>query len=214
MPKKKLYEALEADESDDKATLTAKYRKRAKDCHPDKRPGDAAAADEFKLITLAFETLSDDAKRARYDTLGEESGITDPMQEALSLIAKFMHMVIKSDLEQGRHPKHRKLMADIIGILEAEINGCEQTIANFRSRLDVLTDVAKRFTCGKGEPNLMEKIALGPIHNIERTIKDVEHDLAVRKDAHGIAKKFRYKTEAMQQVVMTVGTGAASTINW
>jgi DnaJ-class molecular chaperone len=43
------------------------FRKLAKDFHPDKNPGDAAAEDRFKRITAAFDLLGDAEKRAKFD---------------------------------------------------------------------------------------------------------------------------------------------------
>jgi DnaJ-class molecular chaperone len=43
------------------------YRKLAKELHPDVRPNDKAAEERFKRVSAAFQLLSDDAKRARYD---------------------------------------------------------------------------------------------------------------------------------------------------
>ena len=43
------------------------FRKLAKDYHPDKNPGDAAAEDRFKRITAAFDLLGDAEKRAKFD---------------------------------------------------------------------------------------------------------------------------------------------------
>jgi DnaJ family protein C protein 7 len=51
------------------------YRKLAIVHHPDKNPGDEDAADRFKEIQEAHETLSDSQKRARYDS-GED--LIDP----------------------------------------------------------------------------------------------------------------------------------------
>lgn len=46
------------------------YRKLAMQFHPDKNPGDKKAEDKFKEINEAYQVLSDDEKRARYDQLG------------------------------------------------------------------------------------------------------------------------------------------------
>ena len=46
------------------------YRKLALKYHPDRNPDDKAAEDRFKDLNEAYQVLSDDKKRARYDQLG------------------------------------------------------------------------------------------------------------------------------------------------
>jgi curved DNA-binding protein CbpA len=43
------------------------YRRAARASHPDIHPHDAAAADRFRAVTDAYETLSDPERRASYD---------------------------------------------------------------------------------------------------------------------------------------------------
>jgi molecular chaperone DnaJ len=47
------------------------YRKRARELHPDANPGDAHAAEQFKEVARAYQVLSDDQQRARYDRYGD-----------------------------------------------------------------------------------------------------------------------------------------------
>ncbi len=48
------------------------YRKLARKYHPDINPGDKAAEEKFKEISVAYEVLGDSEKRKRYDEFGEE----------------------------------------------------------------------------------------------------------------------------------------------
>jgi molecular chaperone DnaJ len=47
------------------------YRQRAREFHPDANPDDAAAVEQFKKIARAYQVLSDEQQRARYDRYGE-----------------------------------------------------------------------------------------------------------------------------------------------
>ncbi len=64
------------------AEIKKAYRRIAKDCHPDLKPGDAAAEAKFKAAAAAYDLLKDPDTRARYDN-GEidASGQERPQQQ-------------------------------------------------------------------------------------------------------------------------------------
>jgi hypothetical protein len=47
--------------------ITAAFRAHAKALHPDRNPGDPVAAERFKVLTLAYQTLVRPGARAAYD---------------------------------------------------------------------------------------------------------------------------------------------------
>jgi molecular chaperone DnaJ len=52
------------------AEVRRAYQKRARALHPDLNPGDPAAAEHFRQVSLAFDVLSDAQRRAEYDRDG------------------------------------------------------------------------------------------------------------------------------------------------
>jgi len=70
MSKRDYYEVLEISKSASTEEIKKAYRKMAIKYHPDKNPGDKDAEEKFKEAAEAYEVLSDDNKRARYDQFG------------------------------------------------------------------------------------------------------------------------------------------------
>ena len=78
MAKRDYYEVLEVKKSADAAAIKKAYRKTAMKFHPDRNPDNKEAETKFKEAAEAYEILSDDDKRARYDRYGH-AGV-DPNQ--------------------------------------------------------------------------------------------------------------------------------------
>lgn len=68
--KRDYYEILGVPRNASKDEIKKAYRKMALKYHPDKNPGDKYAEEKFKEAAEAYEVLSDDNKRARYDQFG------------------------------------------------------------------------------------------------------------------------------------------------
>ena len=85
MAKQDFYETLGLSKSATQAEIKKGYRKMAIKYHPDKNPDDTEAEENFKKAAEAYEILSDDNKKARYDQYGH-AGFDGP-QGAVAALA-------------------------------------------------------------------------------------------------------------------------------
>lgn len=72
MAKRDYYEILGVSKSASKDEIKKAYRKIAIKFHPDKNPDDKEAEEKFKEAAEAYEVLSNDEKRQRYDRFGHQ----------------------------------------------------------------------------------------------------------------------------------------------
>ncbi len=68
--KRDYYEVLGVSKTASADEIKKAYRKSAMKYHPDRNPGDKEAEEKFKELGEAYEILSDDQKRSRYDQFG------------------------------------------------------------------------------------------------------------------------------------------------
>src|SRR5690349_1522220 len=66
------YEILGVERTADGEEIKRAYRRLAMKYHPDRNPGDAEAEARFKECAEAYEILSDEGKRERYNRFGHE----------------------------------------------------------------------------------------------------------------------------------------------
>src|SRR5437867_3289260 len=72
MAKRDYYEILEIARTSNQEEIKKAYRKAALKYHPDRNPNNKEAEEKFKEAAEAYEVLSDEGKRRRYDQFGHE----------------------------------------------------------------------------------------------------------------------------------------------
>lgn len=109
--KKCPYQILGVDRSADAAAIKAAYRRLSKKFHPDKNPGDAAAADAFRDVNAANTILTDTEKRKRYDETGDMDGADRYRREIETAVCNLFGEAIKTSVE-----------GDVLGTMRRIIN--------------------------------------------------------------------------------------------
>ncbi|MFM9940327.1 MAG: DnaJ C-terminal domain-containing protein [Hyphomicrobiaceae bacterium] len=101
------YKILGLERSASEDDIRRAFRRLAKELHPDLRPGDAAGAERFKKITVAYDLLSDPDKRRRFDA-GEIDGMGEPQQ-------RYARQGAGAGAGGGRDPGFGDIFADLFG---------------------------------------------------------------------------------------------------
>ncbi|WP_295556856.1 molecular chaperone DnaJ [uncultured Hyphomicrobium sp.] len=108
MAKRDYYEILGVPRTASEQDLKSAFRKLAKECHPDRNPGDKDAEQRFKDLNEAYEALKDPQKRAAYDKFGH---------------AAFDHGMGRGHPGAGFGPDFASSMSDIFDDLFGEFMG-------------------------------------------------------------------------------------------
>ncbi len=89
MAKRDYYEILSVSRTSTEVEIKAAYRKSALKYHPDRNPGDAEAEENFKIASEAYEVLSNNDKRARYDRFGHDAVNSPGFQDVNDVFSSF-----------------------------------------------------------------------------------------------------------------------------
>jgi len=91
MSKRDYYEVLGVARDAGAAEMKKAFRKKAVEYHPDRNPGNAEAEEKFKELAEAYEVLSDEDKRARYDRFGHDGLSNGGMGQSVDIGDIFSH---------------------------------------------------------------------------------------------------------------------------
>jgi len=83
------YDILEVKKDASKKEIKQAYRRLARKYHPDVNPGDKTAEAKFKEINEAYEVLSDNDNRKKYDRYGDKWQYADQFEKAAGQQAQY-----------------------------------------------------------------------------------------------------------------------------
>ena len=139
MAKRDYYETLGVARDSSERDIAKSYRKLAVKFHPDSNPGDEEASRKFKEAAEAYEVLSDQDKRARYDRYGHAGvdGQSGQFGNAEDIFAAFGEIFgggggMFGDLFGGRGGRRNRrgsdVRADVQLTLEEAARGVDKSL--------------------------------------------------------------------------------------
>lgn len=212
---KKFYEILEVPPTATDHELKKAYRKLALKYHPDKNPNEG---ERFKLISQAYEVLSDPKKREVYDQYGEEGikegGGGGGMHNPMDLFDMFFGGG-GGGFSQKRETKARDTVHQLSVHLEKLYNGCTKHLKVTRNIICTKCNgvggakdgMQKCQTCGgRGVEIFNQQIGPNMVQRIQRNCSQCNGEGEINKDPCKACKgKKRVKSEETLEVHIEKG---------
>lgn len=151
----------------DGKTIKRAYRKRVMKEHPDR----GGSEEGFKRLQLAYDVLSDPARKDKYDRTGD-SGIDQAAQQAFAELASMFVL-----LAQQCDPDHQDLKALLVQNVRQQILAHDQAITNQKATIAKMERAAKRVRKKSGGENLVEGFFRAHVLQCQNAIARAEREI-------------------------------------
>jgi hypothetical protein len=179
------------------------FRKKAKKAHPD-RGGDP---EEFRALMLAYDILSDEEKRKRYDG-GENPDSMSQEQPPIGMIFAIFNQIIdniNADLI------HNDLFEIIRQNIRANIQNMQAQKSTNQNNIKKYGNVIKRIKkSGKSEPYI--RFLEDKIRDCNSVVLQIERNIKTGEDALILLDGCEYDFEPLRRtIILNYGDGGTST---
>jgi curved DNA-binding protein CbpA len=191
-----LYEVLGVPRDATTAAIKTAFRRKAKNLHPDVG-GDP---EQFRLVRLACDVLTDPERRRNYDQTGAVSidGIADhPDAKVYAAIADLLTAVLPK-IKSPNFDDVVVLLRDAVAQILVDI---DRRAAELNLSVEKLAVIANRVQATEGE-NLLRSIVSGRREALLQQRKRLEHDRQLYEEARDFLGGYEYFT-AVENVLIS-----------
>lgn len=187
-----LYKVLDVPRNAKPDAVKRGYRRKAMATHPD-RGGDAAA---FRMVQLAYRTLSDDAKRAAYDATGEipSDAPDNTTAKVMRTVALAFDAVFSWAMGSGQNPTEVEFLSFMRSHIETRNAEIASELAKLAKIRASLVAVMERFECKDGVNDLAVMVE-EQISGADRKIKPLTAEKEDGERALEFLKRFSFKAD-------------------
>lgn len=185
------YEILSVGKDANPEEIKRAYRSAAAKHHPDRKNGDT---ETFQQIQVAYDILSDDERRKRYDATGDVKTEPDLRQQAMQQLAGMMLGIVdQADI----------VHIDVIEVLRENIQqGIErhkQQIAAVEAKIKKRETAIERLTFVSAGDNFMLSMLDGDIRMQRQVIENTHKGIALGEEMLNIIAEYSYRVDVQMQ---------------
>lgn len=206
MAKKKHYATLGVSEDASTETIKQAHRRRARDTHPDRNPGDDSAKARFEEVQQAFRCLTDENARQRYDETGEDGKAFRPA--FADLIAKGVIAVMTEETNAGSNVD----VIDILAKLMAKMKDCLRLTTEARNKAQLVLAKLKSAKKRVREPDSIVATVIGTeITRVSNDVNGLAVQLAPIEEAIAYLGKCAYDFDKRKDEIRNMLNGTSAT---
>jgi curved DNA-binding protein CbpA len=187
-----LYMALGVARDADRAEIRRAYRDKARSAHPDV----GGSPEEFARIKVAHDTLTDEARRQRYDETGEvEDTPLDPHSvQLLDMLAASLDLAMLKLSKQSLVPKN----SDMVQLTREALDERRQGWFDLRSELEKTAvrsrELLGRFSGGISD-NLMETVVVRRLGVCQKEIEALDERIKLADEALEVLNRTAFQAD-------------------
>jgi curved DNA-binding protein CbpA len=183
-----LYEILGVKVDADAAAIKRAYRRKAQKLHPDK----GGNADAFAAVQLAYEVLSDDDRRKRYD----ETGAIDDIEKARAAqVDESIRMMVVAMLNSGADLESRDLVKAMCEQIRRNISEHERELKEIERNIDKRLKAATRATRKGDGRNLIAEAILADAKQLSKRAFEIGDQIELGLRIIRALGDYEYKTD-------------------
>lgn len=169
------------------------YRKRAKKAHPD-AGGDAKA---FSRLQIAYDTLSDEERRAKYDETGtiEDKPVDNVMAQAMNIVSMAVETILNACEQRGMDTISVDIIADAKTAVRGNLSELESQEAALRKRLSGMKRVSGKFKVKAGKQDFITALVQNRMRQIQEGVDKAARDKIPCKKALEILSDYTFNWE-------------------
>jgi len=192
---KDYYEILGIDRAASDAEIRDAYRKIAQSVHPDKGGG----VDEFQAVSLAYRTLIDPDKRARYDR-GEDTTI--PIRTVETIARERLALMFNQFILQAKPDE------DMVKVMKMTLgNGIDQALLDLKkteASIENCLKIKKRIHYhGKDDGNVFDGVINQLIEDCGLQKTKLEQEIEIISIVQGMLKDYDCDVEKRKNTIFS-----------